>query len=368
MSLLTFRIIGHPAMPTTDWIDVGQGMNILAPATTTQAQALLHTVQAVNPPYECNDVDPFSDYPLYRSDGKIQRKIIFSKQTAVLALFAASPSMVKAVSAIDPLFYGLDRIELGRRRDYSWWMSFVELPASARWSEVAKHLYPLISSLSSDIAQEFASFIRQTGSWEETDRIKGERAQWLGNQLRRLHPLLCQKQQVQLERCLYLVARSDHFQLAQKQVKSRLPLFLDLYPGEVHLETAAKITYPDALGFFASHLASVRGNIPGRFAKIKPLTQQRDQTADDRIEQAIASLRYVAELHRNLYHCDPIVLVDCNVLFSSGLEKQDPLEQLRRLCVGFQCLIAPDQTLLDLCRKPGRSRLAQSATLRILSW
>jgi len=388
MRLLNFHIIGHPDFERLSWIDVGEGSNILAPETTAKAQTLLHVLQAVHPPYDCQRVHPFDTFPLYRSVNSVTRKVIHSKRTAVIAIYSASAHLVEKLAAIDPVYWEVDRVEIGRRRDYSRWMNFVEIPASARLSEIAKILQPLLAALPAGRANEFEALSQTLHTWPGTDRLKGERADWLSAQVRRLQALLPHSQQAQLKRCLQALALNEHFHRAKKLVMGSLPLFLNLpCMGDITLSNHGQLTFladrlvertPDKAALLAQiefinnrwralgvpvSLLSAQNSIR---VKIDETWMAKIHTGSSAIDHATRMLQCVTILHRAVYGTDPIVLVDFMQFCKQGHRCENSIAQLRQLCGRFQCLIAPDENLLALCRQAGRANLVQSDQMRIV--
>ena len=73
------------------------------------------------------------------------RRINPAKRTIALAVFNATPDLVQELSSIGDWFYETDRIEVGRRFDYSRWINFVELASSTRWSEISSDIEDLLA-------------------------------------------------------------------------------------------------------------------------------------------------------------------------------------------------------------------------------
>ena len=390
MQLLKFRIIGHQSSRQSAWIDVGEGMNILAPSTIHQAQGLLKSLQTINPPYDFHQVDPFADFPAYTQTDSYTRKIIPAKKTAAIAIYAATPALVQALAAIDPLYFESDRVEVGRRRDHSRWMNFVELPASARWSEIDEILRPLLLHLAPEAGPWRDRFQEMSQSWRDTDRLRGERAHRLSIHLQGLQALLPPQYHDQLNRCRRRVDLAAHFLQAKKVVATWLPIFYAL-PS-----TSWARSFSDSLAFLVHRLGERFQDKPTLERAIARLNRQWfaskagirlemeaesgvpvivvDKIAElyDGIgpmtEGVLASvMQGIALLHQVVYGCNPIFLLD---LQSLHLPLQDPilrLEQLHRTCNSFQCLVIPDQGLLDFCHDSGRLTWEDFTRLRIVA-
>jgi hypothetical protein len=377
MHLLSFRVIGHPDLPDSSWLEVGSGLTILKTRQSGQAEALLRALQAINPPYDPRRRDPFADFSAYTSAMHHTRRVVPAKKTAALAIFAASPRMVEELAAIAPVLYETDRIELGRRRDYSRWMNFIELSASSRWSEIE----PLISSMLSCVGPEAARAVEplQTtmASLRATDRIKDEVAVQLREQLQRLRDYLPAACLAKMDRSCQAINRADHFHLAKKAVAARLPFFLALSattatPGP-DMEAASELlswltgrlrhghadqtAFEDRLHQVNRDLHPLHPELNLRFRV------QGDQILLESIQDAIplsviqlspverlkALLAGLAALHVALIDCQPIFLLDLQGLQLPRQQQVDLLDALHQCAAHRQCLVIPDNTFLPLC-------------------
>ncbi|MBM9612875.1 hypothetical protein JWJ90_01085 [Desulfobulbus rhabdoformis] len=388
MHLLKFHIIGHQSFPNTSWIDVGEGVNILATSTIQQAQVLLEALQAINPPYDCRQVEPFADFPAYSQIHPYKRKIIPSKKTAAIAIYTADPALVQTLATIDPLYFETDRIEVGRRRDYSRWMNFVELPASARWKEIYEVLRPLLSHIAPEAGPWRDRFQEMIRLWQETDRLRGERAHQLSIHLRRLRPFLPPQYHGQLNWCCQRVDLAAHFLQAKTVVATSLPIFYALPPTNRAHTVSVPLTFlANRLGErFQEKLklertvgrlnrqwqagqAGIRLEVDAESGRpvIRSNKFHEFHDGDGPIAEGVLAsfMQGVALLHQVVYGCDPIFLLDLHRLHLPIQEPSYRLEQLHRICDQFQCLIVPDQALLDVCHDPRRSAWANFPWLHI---
>jgi hypothetical protein len=384
MHLLMFRIIGHPAIPDSSWIEIGGGLNVLKTGDTSQAQALAHTLQTINPPYDINQVEPFRDFPQHLDGPGYRRRIDPSKKTAALAIFAASPQLVRELTTIDPVYYATDRIEFGRRRDYSRWVNFVELAGSSRWSEIE----PTISSLlyyAGKIGKEVSEPLRHTvASLRGVDRIKGPVAATLKEHLQTLSPFLKKQHQEQLDQCLNAIDRADHFRRAKDRASAWLPYFVLITAATIGLDGdaagVARLPTGSAvpLTFLAADLAAIdddkttwdqrisRLNLlladlyPGLTLHCGPdgatvTLESREKPAPSswlelppvrRIEALMAA---ASVLHGQRHGNQPIFLLDVNGMDLQPAEQVDLLQDLLRHCNQWQSLVVPDNDFLHLC-------------------
>ncbi len=265
MTLLMFRIIGHPAIANDSWIKVGKGLNVLKTFDAEQAKSLFKMLQTINPLHDSQKSDPFADLPLYTSINKETRRIIPVKKTAVIAIFAAPVQLIKKLAAIDPALFETDRIECGRRRDQSLWLNFVELSSSTRWSEIESSLRGLLSSMGPDAVLVVERLQRTMATLQGSDRIKGKLAVELRNQLEAFQQFLPENEQARLDQCLYAVDRSQHFRQAKDVVANNLPIFLTItgsmlgYPGQKADGTPAMATSTTLFDFLVKYL-EIRGH------------------------------------------------------------------------------------------------------------
>jgi len=372
MILLKFRLIGHPAIPDIPWLEVGPGLNVLKTEKEAQARALLNTLQTINPPYDCRRINPFADFPTHTFGAQITRTIIAAKKTGALALFAASPPLVEALAVLDPLFYETGWIELGRRRDCSRWMNFVELSGSARWSEIATIVTPLLPLIGQEATAVADDLRAALGAWRGTDRIKDQRALQVKAQLHTLRTLLPAEHRARLDPCFQAVDRAMHFSQAKELVAARLPVFLSL--PEVAAEPAAGA---EPFAFLAARLRDLHPDqvalegalqqINLQLCRLHPEGLQFRWTDDTLlltgtelsvplsctewmpVRKIMALMAGLAVLHEAIYGCQPIFLLDCSGFDLNHQERVDLLSELHRFCANRQCLVAPDSGVLALC-------------------
>ena len=145
-----------------------------------------------------------------------------------MAIFRATPGLVGELAKNSELLYATDRIQVGRRLDYSRWISFVELASSTRYSEIAAdidHLLQQSNRVAPHLAAELFSIAETI---LPSDRIKLELKdnllQWLHDARKKLGPKFNQV----IDRTRDAVMRADYFQAARAAVSKRLPLFLTL--------------------------------------------------------------------------------------------------------------------------------------------
>jgi hypothetical protein len=279
-------------------------------------------LQTINPPYDFEQIQPFADLPSHTSNQQYTKKIIPSKKTAALAIFAASPELVTELSAIDAAFYETDRIEFGRRRDFSQWINFVELSGSTRWSEIEPTVSRLLSRIKPDAPTIAAGLQTAIESLRGVDRIKDAKATQLKELLQALRQGLPQNEQPLLDQCLQAIDRARHFRQAKELVATRLPLFL-----------------------FVSGTGTGRLDLDIPFGAQENDPAPADLPPGEKLQAALAAL---ASLHEERYGCPPFFLLDFSEL---KLERQGQAALLKTL-LGYasrlQCLVAPSGLFLEL--------------------
>jgi hypothetical protein len=384
MQLLSFRILGHPAIPEVSWLNVGRGVTIIKTDSRAQAEGLINMLQTINPPYDLNLLDPFSDLPQYTVSNHYRKKIIAGKKTAALAFFAASPRLVKELSAIDPAFYETDRIEVGRRRDRSRWMNFVELPGSIRWDEIAPSLRKLLANSQPEATVTFEELQNAMAKLHSTDRIKGQVAAELRKQLETLHHFLSEQERGQLAECLFAIDRAQRFQQAKARVDSFSPLFLPITNETIEgltkkADGTSDAQKPAALfSFMIERLKKAQEkqepfeqrlqrinlrlqtlhpelNLNFRVEGVSIMLEDLQGSAHLSLAEMIpvrrmkAVLAGLAVMHEELYACYPIFFVALKEML---LKKQEQAELLNFLFIhssSWQSLVILDKAFFEYC-------------------
>jgi len=228
MKLIQARIRGLGALTESRWFELSPHLNLFQFPLEKYGRNFLRMLQTINPPYAIETVQPFADFPKYIKQGGYTKRVHPGKRTVALAVFSATPALVKELATINPVLYETDRIEVGRRLDYSRWINFVELAASTRWSEVADNIRILLDEahrLAPERTHPLAEIMR---SLKPSDRIKDTLQDQLINWLEDLPPELWQSSRQRIETTQTAVLRADHFQAARDVIRSRLPLFVAL--------------------------------------------------------------------------------------------------------------------------------------------
>jgi hypothetical protein len=228
MKLIQARIRGLGTFMESRWFDLDPHLNIFQFPEQKYGRSFLRILETINPAYVIKTLEPFSDFPKYTDQSGHTKRLNPAKRTAALAVFNATPSLVKELADIDQLLYETDRIEVGRRLDYSRWINFVELASSTRWSEISDDIQTLLNQtqhLAPDQTSPVSDIIKNL---KPTDRIKDSLQDQLVSWLQNL-PSKIQENSAQLiETTTTAVLRAEHFHAARKIIRNRLPLFVEL--------------------------------------------------------------------------------------------------------------------------------------------
>ena len=382
MYLLSFRILGLPAIPSTTWISVDKGLNLVRTFTGEQAQSLFKVLQSINPPYSFESFNPFRNLPLKKSGHLYARQIIPYKNTAAIAIFSATSDLVKELAEIDPALYEIDRIEIGRRRDFSRWINFIELSSSTRWSEIESTVTDLLTCLTHDAALAIKRLKITTKDLHSTDRIKGVIATEIRERLEELRCFVPGDKLRQLDQCIQAVDRAKHFMQAKEIVEKHLPHFLTI-PSDMFGHNSPNVdtslvaeNSSEPLTFLFNHyrkehaaqisLMDLVNNLNVSLQKVHPglslhFNNEKISVAEDtqnsfalsitemlpvhRIDLLLVAL---AALHMFFYGCYPIFLVDISRMNLSKQNLAVLFSVLLRHASHWQFLVIPDDNLLKI--------------------
>ena len=230
MHLIQLKIRGLGNLPQTDWIQVKNGINLFRCDGQAAGEKILQTIQTLNPPYDCLEEQPFQDLPTQTvTSSGFAKNIMAWKRTIVFGIFDSSAPLVRELGGITPYLYEADRIEVGRRLDCSRWFNFVELASSTRWSEISGAMTSLYENHAGR-GSHAAEASKIIAGLTAIDRIKGDNARILANWLSRLKS--DQPELEHIDTLLEKVLRSERFSEARTLLGMRMPLFIDLKPGD----------------------------------------------------------------------------------------------------------------------------------------
>ena len=230
MRLRQLKIRGLGDLPVTGWLSLSTTITLLRFPDREVGRQALEAVQSLNPPFDCRLEQPFRNLPLETiSANGYRRTISPEKRTIVFGIFDTPAVLVRELGAITPPLYETDRVEVGRRLDYSRWINFVELASSTRWSEVSEGVKMLLQRISPS-GTDAPAIHHLVSTTSPTDRVKGGLAETLAGWLAGLHPHEVESDD--LDQLLEKVLRAKKFTQARETIAKRLPLFLRYEAGQ----------------------------------------------------------------------------------------------------------------------------------------
>ncbi len=230
MQLLQAKIRCLKGINDSGWFKPGRKVTCVFGDNRNIVTQIFRGLEALNPLYDITVVDPFDSYPKTWKQGTYHRPVIKEKKTSVLSVFSAGPELIKGLALLDDSLLETDRIEFGRRLDYSRWISFVELSASARWRDIATAMRTLRTHR---LEKEIQSGVPDDNffkNYKNTDRIKGEIAEVLREWLLYNQPFWSGNIGELCRECLKEVTLNERFRLAGKIVEEALPPVIRLQP------------------------------------------------------------------------------------------------------------------------------------------
>jgi len=219
--LQNIRVRGLGEVIESNWVEIGKQSSFFSLPGGFNRRGFLHALQTVNPPYVCRTQKPFAHYPLITRQGKYTKRVRPHRRTISFAIFVGNPHVVEELAAYTPDLYETDRIEVGRRLDYSRWVNFVELAGSTRWSEIEDSINALVKIHEATLDPQLRASLN---TLDGTDRIVDGLLEDLAGWLR----LLIEKgreEKEKIDQLLFLVERQHHFSRAKKFIRQRLPVF-----------------------------------------------------------------------------------------------------------------------------------------------
>ncbi len=233
MRLLRVKVGGHFVLRNSGWFTIHPGCTSIAAPAGGGKSTLLRALRSVNPPFCDSDPAPFAEFPRFSETTGYRRKILPDKKTAVIAVFICDDPLREKLATIDPVYWQTDRIEVGRKLDNSRWITFVEIAASGRWSEVVEEMVRLGKLCGQGkVAEKIAAYLGAKASLQSTDRVKGELAEELMGLLDQLAGhFASEEQRQQLQGVQRIVNRAAHYQEAVNVVGQSLPVLVYLDRG-----------------------------------------------------------------------------------------------------------------------------------------
>ena len=313
-------------MLKSGWFPLSRGLNQFHFTNQEAGTLFLRALQTLHPPYSCAKTIPFSDLPEFETRGSYTKNITPSKRTIALGVFEANADIVGELGELDQNLYETDRIEIGRRLDYSRWINFVELSSSTRWKDVKaefKQLVEFLPQAKKHIAGEAQEFIN---SLKGSERIKGSIAQKLLYFLRHLERD-CNNLDLYHE-TLGQIQRAEHFQTARLKVFRRLPLlFYFNSQGSISSPVAQQLS--SNLQLQHSELYQYRAKMELEIVATPKSSVLR--SVQSGVELAIATSKAVSRM-------DPIFLFDTPEVNVPEPDHNLLKEYLTSIAQHYQCL------------------------------
>ncbi len=224
MRLIQAKVRCVEGVEDSGWIVPGRQTTVIYGPQGSGKKHLLQALQALNPIYDIQSENPFINHPEVWRQGEHAKRVFPEKKTAVFMIFSAEPDLVLNLNSIDPALIETDRIEVGRRLDRSRWITFVEISASSRWSEISARIKTLRDRLKQSaegrklcLKSDFIDTLM------ETDRLKGDVAVMCFNWLKSIEPYLAEEDISLLNTCMQITGRAHRFAAARVEVERWLP-------------------------------------------------------------------------------------------------------------------------------------------------
>ncbi|MFT5701328.1 MAG: hypothetical protein ACI8ZB_004219 [Desulforhopalus sp.] len=224
MKLIQTKLRGTGSLIETSWFQLSTHLNQFHFSNPEKGALFLRALQTLNPPFSCKEISPFAELPRHEQRGTHTRHIQAAKRTVSLGVFGAPPGLVTELGMLDQNLYETDRIEIGRRLDYSRWLNFVELSSSTRWKEIEPDVLRLLQPLKQTGSTHYDDANSLIMNLKGSDRIKGETASQLLFLLQELD--IFQENKDLREETVALIERATHFQTAREVIIQRLPLLI----------------------------------------------------------------------------------------------------------------------------------------------
>lgn len=223
MQILQIKIRGTTNIQDSGWVTLSQGLTIIQGNDDQQRKEFLTSLETINPLFDSHSTVPFHDFPTFSLVHGHKKRIQPHKKTVAYSIYATSPNLTRELSEIDPIFYETDRIEVGRKLDYSHWVSFVEMSASTKWKEFEEVAQPLFQSLPSSSINALSHIVN---TYKTNDRIIDTFSHELTLWMNEIALILPSDQQPLYQQCLFLIGRAERFNMARRYFESNLPLYI----------------------------------------------------------------------------------------------------------------------------------------------
>ncbi|WP_163337161.1 hypothetical protein [Desulfopila sp. IMCC35008] len=344
MQLLQAKVRCLKEVEDSGWFKPGRKITLLTGPRKGVISQILKGLEALNPLYEIERINPFADHPQTWQQGYYRRQVVREKKTAVTAVFSSNPELVKALSLLDESLIETDRIEMGRRLDYSRWVSFVEISASARWSDISDRIRVLRGELNDNVGSASSTSDAFIESCRQADRIKGPLARKCREWLVRHSQQWTGEHYNLFRECIHEVNLHERFKLANRFVKEYLPPIVYIGPELLLRKVYKYADLADADQSGKDPIVLLLNRIYKRFHLVQPTREILDRL-NSRIQE-IAS--------REIYRMSGMMLMFEEESFSHGYSTKvkSPLDN-RLMYIRLVCFLAeilwsrPPVLLLD---------------------
>ena len=303
MKLIQAKLRGTGPLLESNWFELSTGLNQFHFVDQQKGPPFLRALQSLHPPVSCKITDPFKPLPHYEKRGAHTRHIQPAKKTIALGVFGATAMLVKELGLLDQNLYETDRIEIGRRLDYSRWLNFVELSSSTRWEELETGVKELLLPLQQTYPDQYNNLLSRINDLKGADRVKDD----LAADLLAFFIFLTEQQKNAplFEETVALIKRAANFQTARTVVLKRIPFLIYFNSkGEVAAPISTEQLLPIHEHQELVQLLEQTG-INDSFSA-KSANQQQLSL----IEKLRAGIRLSSAVSKELQRMDPIFLFD----------------------------------------------------------
>lgn len=371
MELLQFRIRAHKSLADTHWVQVKDGINILACEDPKAVQAAFELLQTIQPSSSIH-LQPLTSNTRQsvRQEG-YSKRVIAHKKTAVFAIFSADNTLVRTLAPLDEALYELDRIEVGRRIDHSRWMNFVELSSSTRWSEIDQQLRQLLDDLTKQCPPERLQPLKEMIALRKgTDRLHRGLDKDLIKQLTALSPVLDPAQKEIYAILLHATQRSQRFIQAKKEIYPQIPFFIHLtdqgdqnnpFPRTLLTELLNNQSMPLSASLLKKTNQLIKSMFSATHSPAKVATQEKTISLTTNYSSMPHLIQSLAALHQIMFGRLPVFLIDGLMASPENIDKiLSTLELLR----GGRSILAVNNSQITTCRQ----RMKQVAITSDHNW
>lgn len=331
MKLIQAKLRGTGPLLESNWFELSAGLNQFHFIDKHKGTTFLRALQTLHPLVTCEQTDPFKDLPHYEKRDAHTRHIQPAKRTIALGVFGATAKLVKELGLLDQNLYETDRIEIGRRLDYSRWLNFVELSSSTRWKEVEAGVKELLLPLQQTHLERYNNLLTQIKNLKGADRVKDDLASHLLSFFELLEEQ--QKNTILFEETVALVKRDTNFQTARTVVLKRLPFFI----------------YFDSMGEIAAPISTEQLLPIHDHQELFQLIEKTgiiDSFSEDRVNQQKLSvidklrsgIRLSLTVSKELQRMDPIFLFDAPECGVDPTEYEELQHLIQETSQSHQCL------------------------------